>query len=125
MNDQASGMKLIAEMNQSPLQQHALMLLWKAKQPTTPTSLYLIQAAELIPQLVELDENRTTHQRLLQMLEELPSLHPNQQMSLVMGLHPSSTESDLEEMTDEMMSVMELDELALLIADNLLGVLSR
>ncbi len=43
----------------------------------------------------------------------------------MMGLHQSSTEDEAEEMTDEMMGMAELDELALLIADNLLGVLNR
>ena len=57
-------------------------------------------------------------------MTELPSLHPTLQVSALMGLHQSSTENDIEEMTDEMMSVAELPELALLIADNLLGVVN-
>jgi hypothetical protein len=58
-------------------------------------------------------------------LEELQTLHPTLQVSAVMGLHTTSTDNEIEEMTDEMMSIAELDELVLLIADNLLGVLNR
>ena len=89
------------------------------------TALYLTQAAGLIPQLFEMDWNRPSHQKLTQFLTELPELHPTLQAPAMMGLHQTSTENDIAEMTDEMMSTTELDELALLIADNLLGVLSR
>ena len=125
MSDQAYNLKEIAKMNDEPLQQHVLTLLLKDKRSVSETALYLTQAAVLIPQLLEIDQNRPIHQKLIRLLEELPTLHPSTQMSSMMGLHPSSTEDDIAEMTDEMMSLTELDELTLLIADNLMGVLNR
>ena len=88
-------------------------------------SLYLMQTAELLPQLLEIDGSRPAHQKLLRLLEQLPALNPDLQMSALMGLHKTSTQSDIEEMTDEMTATAELDELALLIADNLMGVVNR
>ena len=116
---------MIEEMNKNPLNQHILALLLKGNRDTDKMTLYLTQAALLIPQLLEIDPSRPSHQKLIQLLEELPTLNPTLQVSMMMGLHQSSTQNDMEEMTDEMMGIAELDELALLIADNLLGALNR
>jgi len=125
MADQASHLNRIAEMNATPLQRHVLALLRGEGHSTDQTTLYLTQAAGLIPQLLEIDGSRPSHQSLLRLLEELPRLPLDVQVSMMMGSHPSSTPSDMEEMMLEMTGMVELDELALLIADNLLGVLSR
>lgn len=125
MADQVTNMKMITEMNNTPLHQHALTLLLKESRGANETTLYLTQAAELIPQLLEMDKNRPSHQKLMRLLEDIPALHPALQTSTIMGVHPSSTMNDIEEMTEEMLGIRSLDELALLIADNLLGVLNR
>ncbi len=125
MTGQALILSQITEMNKSPLQQHILTLLQSEGRSIDHTALYMRQAAALIPQLLEIDGSRPSHQRLLRLLEELPALPPDTQASMMMGLHQTSTENDIEEMASEMTAITELDELALLIADNLLGVLSR
>ena len=125
MTGQALLPSRITEMNKSPLQQHILTLLQSEGRSIDRAALYMTQAAALIPQLLEIDGSRPSHQRLLRLLEELPALPPDTQASMMMGLHQTSTENDIEEMASEMTAITELDELALLIADNLLGVLSR
>ncbi len=125
MTGQALELYRIRELNKTPLQQHVLELLRKESRSADPVTLHLTQAAALIPQLLEMDGSRPAYQRLLRLLEELPARPPAQQVRMMMGLHPTSTSSDREEMASEMMGTAALDELALLIADNLLGVLSR
>ena len=125
MADQASIMKKTMEMNESPLQQHVMGLLLSEGRDADQTTLYVTEVAMLIPELVTLDMSRPLHQRLVRFLKELPILHPDLQMAAIMGQHQSWTEDDIEEMVDEMKSMKELDDLALLMADNLLGVLNR
>ena len=86
MTDQVSKLNMITEQNKTPLQQHVLTLFLQESRNADETTLYLTQAAELIPQLLEIDENRPAHQNLIQLLEEIPTFHPDLQTSIIMGL---------------------------------------
>jgi len=51
--------------------------------------------AELIPQLLEIDESRPSHQKLIRLLEEIPALHPD------LALCYRDTARELEQLTGQ------------------------
>ena len=98
MND----LKLITEMNKQPLQMHVMNLLSKENHQISQSSLFLAQAAQLITDYWNINQNS---QQISELIENLPCRSPQIQMAILLG------SSDKEKQTEEQDYLMTLQSL--------------